>query len=121
MNTMWKEIIINKTQIERETDRGILVKVPGSNWKFWYTKKLIKTYGKRYRLLYTNDFKFNLFKNGKGKTNKFEIVNEKIVSAAEIEDMFEGNLSIERITIETREAEKLENIKTEVVDELLDN
>lgn len=89
---MWKNITINESQIERTTERGALIKVPNSDWKFWHPIKCLRSNGKQYSLGYTDDFTFRLFKNGNGKYNKFEKVAEKEVDADEIEMMFEGNI-----------------------------
>ncbi len=89
---MWKNITINESQIERTTERGALIKVPNSDWKFWHPIKCLRSNGNQYSLGYTDGFTFRLFKNGNGKYNKFEKVAEKEVDADEIEMMFEGNI-----------------------------
>lgn len=91
---MWKNIQINKQNIDFETGRATLIKCPNNSdyagWKFWHPSKLIRTGKNSYALSlgYTDDFKFKLFKNGNGKWNKNEVIAEKEISIAEFENMF---------------------------------
>lgn len=90
---MWKNITINENQIETMTERSALIKVPGTDWKFWHPMKCLRSNGNQYSLGYTDDFTFRLFKNGNGHHNKFEKVAEKEVGADEIEEYFAGNIT----------------------------
>lgn len=88
----WKNITINASQIEKQTERGVLIKVPGTDYKFWHPSKLLRSNGARYSFGYTDEFKFRLFKQGQGRYNKFEKFDEHEVSAEEIEGYFAGNI-----------------------------
>ena len=91
----WKSVNLCEIQIKARTAKSILVKMPlSSKYKgflFWHPSKLVKTSyyrGESYELLYTDDFTFNLFKNGKGKTNKYENIAEKCIDVEDFEEAF---------------------------------
>ena len=91
----WKKVNLCENQIKARTAKSVLVKMPlSSKYKgffFLHPSKLVKTSyyrGKSYELLYTDDFTFNLFKNGKGKTNKYEKIAEKCIDVEDFEEAF---------------------------------
>ena len=91
----WKSVNLCENQIKARTVKSVLVKMPlSSKYKgflFWHPSKLVKTSyyrGESYELLYTDDFTFNLFKNGKGKTNKYEKIAEKCIDVEDFEEAF---------------------------------
>jgi hypothetical protein len=93
---MWKKIFFNSLNIEAETEKSILIKMPNksnySGYKFWHPKKLVrKEGGKGYHLSFsfTDDFKFKIFKNGKGKYNYKNIIDEVELSSDEMFEEFE--------------------------------
>lgn len=85
----WKEFIIHGgNNIKTETAKAVLIKVPGSKFHFWHPRKLVREFGRggyHTSISYTDDFKFNLFRNGEGKYNKFEKIEEKTLTASEME------------------------------------
>lgn len=97
----WKSIIANSNLIQYSNDRSVLIKIPHSKLKFWHPAKCVRTSGKNgYRLTirYTDDFKFKAFRNGEGKNNFRDVIEECEMSATEIEAAFnaddgEGNES----------------------------
>ncbi len=87
----WKNIEFNSNNIQSETGRATLIKIPKCEYKFWHPSKLVRKFGKRNYMLslgYTDDFTFKVFKNGKGKYNCFEKVEELELSATEFIDRF---------------------------------
>lgn len=92
---MWKSININDSNIEAATERSVLIKMPSNSnyagYKFWHPAKLVRSgrNSSAKTFSYTDDFKFNIFKNGSGKTNRFEKVAEDVLSALDIEVAFE--------------------------------
>lgn len=91
----WKSVNLCENQIKARTVKSVLVKMPLSSkdkgFLFWHPKKLVKeSYyrGSSYELLYTDDFTFNIFKNGSGKTNKYEKIAEKSISVEDFEEAF---------------------------------
>ena len=93
---MWCKIYINAQNIEYETDRAILIKMPNNSdyagYHFWHPSKLVRVEGgKGYHLSFsfTNDFKFKIFKNGKGKYNYKKIIDEVELSSDEMFEEFE--------------------------------
>lgn len=89
--TNWKKVNSNSNLIKGYSTNGVLIKIPNEEWLFWHPSKLVRTSGKANYLLtisFTEDFNFKLFKNGKGKTNKFEKIDEMEVDASEFESYF---------------------------------
>lgn len=87
-NKEWRSVDGHSSIIQAETTRAVLIKLPKEEWFFWHPAKLVRTSGKNdYRLnvSFTEEFEFKLFKNGKGKHNKFTKIAEKTISAREFE------------------------------------
>lgn len=118
-------ICINKNLIEKETAIAMLIKMPNksfySGYKFWYTKKLIREKGHIISLAYGDDFSFMLFKTGKGKYNKFEIIDKITICAEDLEEAFEGKANIKKNPFETHIPEEIKAVEVDVLDELKDN
>ena len=58
---------------------------------FWHPIKCVRTNGKGNYLMtisFTEDFKFNLFRNGKGKTTSFTKIEEVEYTAKELQEAF---------------------------------
>ena len=83
---MWRKINFNAQNIEMETDRATLIKLPHRSehdgWLFWHPSKLVREEGgKCYHLSFSfsDDWEFKIFKpykNGKGP--------EKIIGSEEM-------------------------------------
>lgn len=92
---MWKNIEINIQNIETDTGKATLIKMPNKSryagYKFWHPSKLIGYGSNSYArsIGYTDEFKFKLFKFGNGKYNKFDVIDEKEISVEEFEEAFE--------------------------------
>lgn len=92
---MWKNIEINIQNIETDTGKATLIKMPNKSkyagYKFWHPSKLVRYGSNSYArsLGYTDDFKFKLFKNGNGKYNKFDKISEIEISVEEFEEAFD--------------------------------
>ena len=102
---MWYKINFNALNIEHETTRATLIKMPkNSNYAgycFWHPKKLVRNneMGKGYFLTFsfTEEFEFRLKKYSNSKFNK-ELLDEVILNYEEIKTEFEkGNETIEEI------------------------
>lgn len=130
MIKMWKNININIQNIEYETGKATLIKMPNNSdyagYKFWHPSKLIRPGKNSYAvsLGYTDDFLFRLFKNGNGKYNKKEIIDEIEIDVEEFEEVFgimDKNIQAPKIDKESylivKEPEKLD-IEVKVRDEL---
>lgn len=59
----WKRIYLNSNLVVAESEKSRLVEIPGGEYRFWITKKLIKQEisSKKYYILYKKDFTANLF------------------------------------------------------------
>lgn len=87
----WKNITANSNLIQVETNKAVLIKLPKSEFVFWHPSKLVRTSGKNgYHMSigYTDDFTFNIFKQGKGRYNKTEKISEHQISVEELEAYF---------------------------------
>lgn len=94
MKMNWKTIQINVQNVETETGKATLIKMPNKSnyagYKFWHPSKLIRNGRNSYALSvsYNDTFKFKLFKNGKGKYNKFDVIDDLEISVEEFEEAF---------------------------------
>lgn len=90
----WQKIEFNVQNIEVETEKAALIKMPKNSayagYMFWHPLKLVRTsnLGKGYfkTFSFTNEFKFKLIKNGNGKYNSREVISEVTLSAEEMID-----------------------------------
>lgn len=107
----WKNLNINKQNIELQTARAVLIKMPNNGnykgYKFWHPAKCVRNgrNSNAVSLGYTDNFTFKLFKNGKGNNNKFEKVDEIILSTEGLEEAFETMDE----NIKAQKEEKIEN------------
>ena len=91
---MWKNIEINLQNIESDTGKATLIKMPNNSkyagYKFWHPSKLVRDGSNSYAksIGYTDGFTFKLFKNGNGKYNKFDKIDEIEIDAKEFEEAF---------------------------------
>lgn len=127
----WKNININRQNIETETCKAVLVKMPHNSdydgYKFWHPSKLVRS-GRNSNsksISYTDDFTFKLFKNGRGKYNRFDKTDEIEIGVDEFEEAF--GVMDENITspsykneYETHKPAKIEPTEEKVLDELKD-
>lgn len=92
---MWKNIEINIQNIENDTGKAVLIKMPNKSkyagYKFWHPSKLVRYGSNSYarNIGYTDTFTFKLKKYGNGKYNKFDVIDEIEISVEEFEESFE--------------------------------
>ena len=90
---MWTSIEISKNKIEKDTGKATLINLPNkSNYKgysFWHPSKLVRSKGCNFTFSFNDSFEFKIFKNGKGKYNKFDKLDEITICASEIIEEFE--------------------------------
>lgn len=90
----WKNFNINKSQVEYDSGRAYLVKMPHNSnydgYKFWIGGKLVHEgrHSAALRLGVLDDMEFKLFKNGNGRYNSREIIAETTISGAELAEQF---------------------------------
>lgn len=118
----WSRLRIPKSNVVYETATAVLITMPHSSdydgFKFWHSRKIAEDTGKCYNILYSDDFTFRLFKNGKGRYNQREIIDRKEVGAEEIAEAFHVEEYAD--PWETHRPEELKPEKTEVLEGLLD-
>lgn len=91
---MWKNIEINVQNIETDTGKATLIKMPNKSnyagYKFWHPSKLIRYGSNSYArsIGYTDEFTFKLKKFGNGKYNKFDVIDEIEIDIKEFENAF---------------------------------
>lgn len=123
----WETISVNKNNIEHETCKSMLIKMPNKSayagFKFWHPKKLVRDKGYFCTISFTEEFVFKLFKNGQGKYNFKDIVASKEIDACEMKEAFGGGVFVEKKEknpFETRTPESLEPEESKELEELLD-
>lgn len=121
---MWKNIEINLQNIETDTGKSTLIKMPkGSDYagyKFWHPSKLVRYGSNSYArsIGYTDEFTFKLKKYGNGKYNKFDVIDEIEIGVEEFEEAFgcmkdctrskEDDFEIEHHIPEAKEVKEVE-------------
>lgn len=128
----WKNKNINKQNIEVETAKAVLIKMPHNSdydgYKFWHPTKLVRKgrNSNSVSISYNDEFTFNLKKYGNGKYNKREVIDEIEIDTEEFENAF--NVMNENITskkfvndYETHKPQKIEPVEPKVEGELLDD
>lgn len=91
---MWKNIEFNKQNIKADTGKAVLIAMPHSSaydgYCFWHPAKLIRNGSNSYARTfgYTNDFTFKLKKYGQGRYNSNKVIDEREITASEMEDAF---------------------------------
>ena len=90
----WNKVIANSNLIQAETAKAVLIKLPKSELKFWHPAKCVRTSGKggyRLEISFTDNWKFNLFRNGKGKYNFKDKIDEREIDAKEFTEFFSND------------------------------
>lgn len=91
---MWKTIQINKQNLKVDTGKAILIQMPHKSmydgYSFWYSSKLVREGLHSYSLAlnYKNEYVIRLIKYGKGKYNKYCVLDEKEINIEEFEEAF---------------------------------
>lgn len=93
----WIKCDLNAQNIKTKTEKAVLISMPHSSkfdgFQFWHPQKLVREVGGRgyfYTFSFTNEFEFKLKKMGQGRYNKFEVIDEKTISADEMIEAFKG-------------------------------
>lgn len=119
----WKSITFNKQNIEFETAKAVLIKMPNrsdyAGYLFWHPAKLVREVGGNgyhVSFSYTDEFEFKIFKQSKTR----KITAEAILSAEEMEEAFEivnSQLSDDESYLEITEPAKVD-ATVDIVEEL---
>lgn len=122
---MWKKIKFNAQNIEHETGKATLIKMPNKSeykgYTFWHPSKLVREEGGKGYFVsfsYTDSFEFKVFKTGKNRN----VLDEQFLSPSEMEEAF--NVVDEQISsnvdsfLEVKEPSKVTK-EVELKDELM--
>ena len=115
----WKTLSCNSNLIQQTTSRSVLIKVPKTDWMFWHPAKCVRTKGKNgyhVTISYTDSFEFKLFKNGKGRYNKFEKIAEKQVDSVTMASYFGEMPHDPKVTPPATLADEAVEVEDELVD-----
>ena len=89
---MWHKVYFNSQNIEQETAKATLIKMPNKSkyagYKFWHPAKLVRAEGgKGYHMSFSfaEDFEFTLRKYGQNR----QITAEEVIGYAEMLEAFE--------------------------------
>ena len=126
----WHKIEFFKNQIKKETGKATLISCPRNSYYscycFWMPTALIRE-GKQGNTLtfsYTDDFEFILKKYGKGKHNKYDVIDTEVLRGEEIEDVYSGIPCGKKETqynpFETHIPETIEAVDNKALPELTD-
>lgn len=135
------KIKFNSQNIENETARAVLIKMPNESiykgYKFWHPSKLVRDEGgKGYfkSFSFTDEFEFKLIKYGNGRYNRYKVIEEKNISVEEMLEQFNTSIDEaitkheralyrkgdeEKITREVRRPEKIEVEEVDIDDDLI--
>lgn len=125
----WYQIEIHGNNIEAGTGRADLIKMKSnsnySGYKFWHPAKLVRSKKGNYTFSFTEDFTFKLFKNGNGKWNKYDKIDEVEIGFEEMINEwgldlsdFEEEVEEKESYVEVVEPEKVDK-EVEVIKELV--
>lgn len=128
----WKNININKQNVDVETLNSVLIKMPHNSdfdgYKFWHPAKLVRKgrNSNSVSISYNDEFIFNLKKYGNGKYNKREVIDEIEIDTEEFENVFnvmnENIISKKYVSdYETHKPKPIKPVEPKVEGELLDD
>lgn len=124
---MWKNLEVNKNNIEYKTIKALLIKMPNKSefkgYSFWHPAKLVRE-GRQVNLVnmaYTDEFIFHLKKYGQGRYNGKEVIDSVDITAEQMEQIFDiAPDKSEESYLKITEPEKIE-VKSEINKDLLNN
>lgn len=92
----WKKVAFNIQNVSKSTEMSIFLNMPHNSefdgYGVWVSRKLVHegAHSYQYCISVNDSFEFVLKKYGKGKWNKFTVLDEKKISVAEFAEAFGG-------------------------------
>ena len=90
----WKKILVNTQNVETETGKAVLFKMRHNSdydgYKFWHPAKCVRpgSNSSELEVSFTDNWEFKLFKNGQGKYNSREKIDEIAIDAETMESQW---------------------------------
>lgn len=124
----WHKLYFHKNNVVTCTDSGVLIKLPNKSsyqgYKFWFPRKLVKPVDNVYNcFIFTMEFKFKIFKNGKTGKAKYRVIDSEEIDVDDMIDIFsESNFEcLNKKEYENEKLEQLRNPTVPEIDDLLDD
>ncbi|WP_288866791.1 hypothetical protein [uncultured Sneathia sp.] len=124
----WHKLYFHKNNVVTCTDSGVLIKLPNKSsyqgYKFWFPRKLVKPVDNVYNcFIFTTEFKFKIFKNGKTGKAKYRVIDSEEIDVDDMMEIFSDS-NFDCWNKVERESEKLEQLRNPTVpkiDDLIDD
>ena len=90
----WKKILVNTQNVETETGKAVLIKMRHNSdydgYKFWHPAKCVRpgSNSSELEVSFTDTWEFKLIKNGNGKYNSREIIDQLTIDAETMESQW---------------------------------
>ena len=88
--------VTNIQNIVHTTEKSVLIKIEKSEFKFWLPKKFVRDIGHWEVSVFVPDsFKLKIFRNGKGRYNFKDVIEEKDIDCDELPEYYPENKNFE--------------------------
>lgn len=124
----WHKLYFHKNNVVTCTDSGVLIKLPNKSsyqgYKFWFPRKLVKSVDNVYNcFIFTMEFKFKIFKNGKTGKAKYRVIDSEEIDVKDMMEIFSDSNSDcwAKVEYENEKLEQLRNPIAPKIDDLIDD
>lgn len=125
----WHKLYFYKNNVVTCTENGVLIKLPNKSsyqgYKFWFPKKLVKNVDNVYNcFIFTMEFKFKIFKNGKTGKAKYRVIDSEEIDVDDMMEIFSDSNNSDYWNKVEHENEKFEELRNPIapkIDDLIDD